>query len=109
MHLVTVPASLDGALDIQPPACSGATGRFAAFDALSIDGEDLRAWPLVERKRRLRAIMPRMMSRLLYLDHVDGRGVDLFREVCQRDLEGIVAKWRFGGTTMTASRRRGSR
>ena len=40
--------------------------------------------------------MPPMMSRLLYLDHVDGRGVDLFREVCQRDLEGIVAKWRLG-------------
>ena len=69
---------------------------FVAFDVLSIDGEDLRARPLIERKRRLRAIMPRMMSRLLYLDHVDGRGIDLFREVCQRDLEGIVAKWRFG-------------
>jgi hypothetical protein len=40
--------------------------------------------------------MPRMTSRLLYLDHVDGRGVDLYREVCRRDLEGIVAKWRFG-------------
>jgi len=29
---------------------------------------------------------------LLYLDHVVGRGIDLFRAVCQRDLEGIVAK-----------------
>ena len=69
---------------------------FVTFDALAIDGEDLRARPLVERKRRLRRIMPRVESRLLYLDHVDGRGVDLFREVCHRDLEGIVAKWRHG-------------
>jgi ATP-dependent DNA ligase len=40
--------------------------------------------------------MPRIESRLLYLGHVAGRGVDLYREVCRRDLEGIVAKWRFG-------------
>jgi bifunctional non-homologous end joining protein LigD len=69
--------------------------HFIAFDVLSIDGEDLRERPLVERKRRLLAIMPRIDSRLLYLDHVAGRGVDLYRQVCRRDLEGIVAKWRF--------------
>lgn len=31
---------------------------------LSIEGEDLRTWPLEERKRRLKAVMPRMDSRL---------------------------------------------
>jgi bifunctional non-homologous end joining protein LigD len=66
------------------------------FDVLSIDGEDLRARPLVERKRRLRAIMPRMESRLVYLDHVAGRGAELFAKVCEHDLEGIVAKWKRG-------------
>ena len=40
--------------------------------------------------------MLRATSRLQYLDHVDGRGVELFREVCRRDLKGVVAKWRFG-------------
>jgi hypothetical protein len=29
-----------------------------------------------------------------YLDHVVGRGVDLFAAACERDLEGVVAKWR---------------
>jgi hypothetical protein len=43
-----------------------ATPYFVAFDALSINREDLRARPLIERKRRLQAIMPRMMSRLPY-------------------------------------------
>jgi bifunctional non-homologous end joining protein LigD len=69
---------------------------FFAFDLLSVDGEDLRALPLVERKRRLRRIMPRIESRLLYVDHVEGQGVRLFREACRRDLEGIVAKWQQG-------------
>jgi hypothetical protein len=37
--------------------------------------------------------MPRVESRLRYVDHVRGRGTDLYREACTRDLEGIVAKW----------------
>ncbi len=41
---------------------------FYAFDVLSIDDEDLRDRPLVERKHRLQAIMPRVASRLLYVD-----------------------------------------
>jgi len=40
--------------------------------------------------------MPRIDSRLLYVDHVEERGVELFRQACRRDLEGIVAKWRRG-------------
>ena len=30
----------------------------------------------------------------LYADHVDGYGVDFFRMICERNLEGIVAKHR---------------
>jgi bifunctional non-homologous end joining protein LigD len=69
---------------------------FYAFDLLSVDGDDLRGHPLVARKRRLRAVMPRIESRLLYVDHLVGRGRDLFREACRRDLEGIVGKWAHG-------------
>ena len=43
---------------------------FLAFDVLSIDDEDLRALPLVQRKRRLARIMPRVESRLLLLDAI---------------------------------------
>lgn len=70
--------------------------HFYAFDALSIEGEDLTAQPLLERKRRLLAIMPAVECRLLYLDHLEARGVDLFRVACERDLEGIVGKWAEG-------------
>ena len=29
---------------------------------------------------------------VLYVDHIEGRGVDLFEATCGGDLEGIVAK-----------------
>lgn len=69
---------------------------FYAFDCLWLDGRDLRSLALVERKRILRGLVPCQPSRLLYVGHIDGRGVDLFREVCRQDLEGVVAKQRDG-------------
>ena len=69
---------------------------FYAFDALAIDGEDLTGLPLLERKRRLLRIMPAVECRLLYLDHLEERGRDLFRATCERDLEGVVGKWARG-------------
>jgi bifunctional non-homologous end joining protein LigD len=66
---------------------------FYAFDLLSVDGVDLRDRPLLERRRRLKAIMPRIASRLLYVDHLKARGTALFNAACERDAEGIVAKF----------------
>ena len=57
-----------------------------------LDGQDLRELPLLERKEALRRIVPKEASRLLYADHVDGAGVDLFKAACANDIEGIVAK-----------------
>ena len=51
---------------------------------------------LIERKHLLRNVVPRSDSRLLYVNHIESKGVELFREVCRRDLEGIVAKWNRG-------------
>ena len=59
-----------------------------------MDGEDLRAWPLVERKRRLRRLIPSVPTRLLYVGHVQGRGKDFFEVACAHDLEGILGKTR---------------
>src|SRR5215212_7353046 len=66
--------------------------HFYAFDVLYLDSRDLRELALIERKRILRGIVPPSGSRLLYVDHIEAEGVALFREVCRRDLEGIVAK-----------------
>ena len=41
--------------------------------------------------------MPRVDSRLLYVDDLRGRGTELFTAAaCSGDLEGIVGKWRDG-------------
>jgi ATP-dependent DNA ligase len=62
---------------------------FYAFDLLWKDGQDLQELPLIQRKRLLKTIVK---APALFVDHLVGRGVDLFQAVCQRDLEGIVAK-----------------
>ena len=64
-----------------------------AFDLLWLNGRDVRTAPLVPRKRALARILRGSAGApILYADHVDGAGVELFRAACERDLEGIVAK-----------------
>jgi bifunctional non-homologous end joining protein LigD len=67
-----------------------------AFDLVMLDGKDLRGEALMARKKMLRRIVPRRAERLMYLDHVVARGVDLFRAVCEVDAEGVVGKLRSG-------------
>jgi bifunctional non-homologous end joining protein LigD len=69
---------------------------FYAFDLLMVDGEDLRHLPLWIRKQRLKALMPPIDTRLLYVDDLRARGRELFAAGCQHDLEGVVGKWRHG-------------
>jgi bifunctional non-homologous end joining protein LigD len=69
---------------------------FYAFDLLSLEGEDLRGRPLLERKRLLRGIMAPTATRLRCVDPLEGRGRDLYELACQHDTEGIVAKWSRG-------------
>lgn len=45
---------------------------------------------MLARKQQLLAIMPKVECRVLYLDHIAERGLDLFRVACERDLEGKV-------------------
>jgi bifunctional non-homologous end joining protein LigD len=77
---------------------------FYAFDIRSLEGKDLTQLSLLERKRRLVTALPKIETRLLYVDHIEERGCDLFRAACERDLEGIAAKWS-RGTYQTDGRR----
>jgi len=69
---------------------------FFAFDLLWLDGADLRDLPITERKTLLRNIVPAAPSRVLYSDHLETRGKQLYDFACEHDLEGIVAKWKYG-------------
>jgi len=66
---------------------------FYAFDVLWLDGEDLREHPTLERKRILKDLV-RNQPRILYARHVLAHGIDLFRLMCEQDLEGMVCKRR---------------
>ncbi len=66
---------------------------FYAFDLLYLNDRDLRQLPLIERKRKLRNLIGKSgLADMICGKYVENRGVDLFREVCQRNLEGVVAK-----------------
>ena len=71
---------------------------FFAFDLLTRDGKDLRTEPLTDRKQELRRLLVRVPADapLKYTEYIDGCGTVLFQRVCELDLEGIVAKQKFG-------------
>jgi ATP-dependent DNA ligase len=76
---------------------------FYAFDILYLDGVDLRQQPLLERKKILRKLIERSgVPDVICAGYIEDRGVDLFREVSRRNLEGVVAK-RKTGTYATVS------
>jgi bifunctional non-homologous end joining protein LigD len=68
---------------------------FFAFDLLYRDGFDLRALPLLDRKRALAEVLSKARGnkpmRILYSEHFTD-GSDLFDRAGGMDLEGIVSK-----------------
>jgi len=64
---------------------------YCAFDLMFQDGEDLRALPLIERKKRLKAVLPK--HRLVaFSRHRKTFGTEFFEEAGRKGLEGIMAK-----------------
>jgi bifunctional non-homologous end joining protein LigD len=66
--------------------------HYAAFDALWVNGKDLRGLPLTRRKRALMGLVPATTTVLSQVFTIEERGRDLFDAVQRLDLEGIVAK-----------------
>jgi ATP dependent DNA ligase-like protein len=64
---------------------------FYAFDVLWCEGKDLRLDALHEHKRKLRSLLT-VKDRLLFCDHLEDPGKELFTNVCELDSEGVVAK-----------------
>jgi DNA ligase D-like protein (predicted ligase) len=70
---------------------SGVAVWYYVFDVLEIDGDDVRTEPLLERKRRLRALL-HWQSPLRSTPHRVKGGEDWFAEVCRAGWEGLIAK-----------------
>jgi DNA ligase D-like protein (predicted ligase) len=65
---------------------------FFLFDLLYLDGDDVSAGPLQERKARLAVLLKNMSSPLQYSDHQAGHGRAFFEKACALSVEGIVSK-----------------
>lgn len=71
---------------------AGAHLQLVCFDVMVLDGEDLRALPLLERKAKLRALVSRSNHDMLaYSDHFTD-ALALLRKAEALGLEGIVSK-----------------
>lgn len=68
---------------------------FFAFDLLFLAGYDLRALPLIQRKRLLEERLAQLDAehgRIRYSAHVAGEGPAFFERACELGLEGSIAK-----------------
>jgi len=67
--------------------------RYYVFDLLYLDGEDLRKFPLSERKAKLKTLLTiSPTEQILYSTHFTGNGEKLLEQVCSKGEEGIIAK-----------------
>ena len=65
---------------------------FYLFDILHLDGFDLRAAPLVDRKRILKELISGVGAPILFSDHMEDNGQKIFAHACEMGLEGVIAK-----------------
>jgi bifunctional non-homologous end joining protein LigD len=69
---------------------------YYAFDLLYLDGYDLRASPLIERKMLLKELLEKGgdLGAIHFSEHFDTDGASLFKQACGLGLEGIVCKFK---------------
>lgn len=69
--------------------------HYFAFDLLHLNGRDIAAVPLDERKRLLaEVIRTAALPRIRYSDHLEGNGRAFRQQACKMGLEGIISKRR---------------
>jgi bifunctional non-homologous end joining protein LigD len=68
---------------------------YYVFDIPYCQGFDITRSPLLERKKLLRSLLETDFSgdsQILYTDHIQGQGDDVFTHACRFALEGMVSK-----------------
>jgi bifunctional non-homologous end joining protein LigD len=65
---------------------------YHAFDLLYLNGRDLRANSLLDRKHTLKSLLHKAPSTIMYVDYIEADGARVFAEACRMGLEGIIAK-----------------
>jgi ATP-dependent DNA ligase len=62
------------------------------FDLLQLGSKDLRALPLSMRKDLLAKLLEGSAAGIVYSEHLNGDGAEVFAAACRMGLEGIVSK-----------------
>lgn len=65
---------------------------YILFDLLALDGEDLRSRPLIERKKKLKALLKGAPAVLSYSEHTEKMTKASLAAIRSRGMEGIVMK-----------------
>ena len=83
---------------LQADLSEGRSDRFTfyGFDLLYLDGMDLRATPLIDRKSALEALLTDAPAALRYSAHFEEDGEMILRHACRLSLEGVISKVRDG-------------
>ncbi|WP_300568494.1 DNA ligase D [Flavobacterium sp.] len=69
------------------------TLKYYVFDMIHLDGNDLSALSLIERKELLELLLKKQkLSNIFYSQHTVGKGVQLFELATKNKGEGIIAK-----------------
>lgn len=82
--------------DLQAALAKGAAREAVlyAFDLLYLDGHDLRALALTERRDALVSTIGLQSGAILLSEEFEGDGAAFFEKACAMDLEGVVSKRR---------------
>jgi bifunctional non-homologous end joining protein LigD len=70
--------------------------RYYCFDLLYLEGHDLTASPLIERKQALAGVLQAAgvgeRDPVHYSEHIEGQGKAFYEQACELGLEGIISK-----------------
>ena len=80
--------------ELQADLAAGRQDRMAfyAFDLLYHNGTDLRPKPQIARKAVLKTLTDMLGSPIIYSEHVETDGNDMFAASCKLGWEGIISK-----------------
>lgn len=65
---------------------------YALFDLLHLEGVDVTAAPLLERKSLLQAVLEKAPRHLAFSSHIEGEGSAAYHLAGRRHFEGIISK-----------------
>ena len=91
-EVVAAGVSTNAFSELQTRLKHGGSLGFVAFDLLQLDGRDLTALPLVDRKAALEDLVSGATGAIQYSTHIEGRGSDAWKQVCEAGREGLISK-----------------